>query len=133
MKKLLTITLALAFLAACNNDQEKPAETKPEETKPEAPAVVDITQTPEYTKGLELIGNSDCLTCHSVTDKIVGPSYQDVANKYANAPDTIVTHLANKIIKGGGGVWGENMMMPHPNVSQADAEAMVKYVLLLKK
>ena len=132
MKKLLTVTLALAFLAACNNYQEKPAEASGE-TKPEAPAVVDITQTPEYTKGLELIGNSDCLTCHSVTDKIIGPSYQEVADKYASAPDTIVSHLASKIIHGGKGVWGEVAMTPHPNVSQEDAEAMIKYVLLLKK
>jgi len=62
-----------------------------------------------------------------------GPSYRDVANKYASLPDTIVTHLAGKIIKGGSGVWGEVPMTPHPALSEEDAKSMVKYILLLKK
>ena len=79
-----------------------------------------------------LIAKSDCLTCHKVDEKLTGPPYRDVANKYADLPDTIVTHLADKIRSGGSGVWGEIMMLPHPAISQADAEAMVKYILLLK-
>ena len=63
---------------------------------------------------------------------ITGPSYRDVANKYAGLPDTIVTHLASKIISGGNGVWGDVFMLPHPGISKEDAEAMVKYILLLK-
>jgi cytochrome c len=129
MKRIWIATLALAFLAACNSGEEP----KTEEKKEEAPAQVDITETPEYKKGLELIGQSDCFTCHSVADKMTGPSYKDVANKYASAGDTIVTHLAKKIIAGGSGVWGQIPMAPHPNISQEDAEAMVKYVLLLKQ
>jgi cytochrome c len=129
MKRVLIVSFALAFLAACNSSEEPKAEEK----KEEAPAVVDITETPEYKKGLELIGQSDCLTCHSVADKMTGPSYQDVANKYASAGDTIVSHLAKKIIAGGSGVWGQVPMAPHPNITQEDAEAMVKYVLLLKQ
>jgi cytochrome c len=80
-----------------------------------------------------LVSKSDCLTCHKIDEKLTGPPYRDVANKYASYPDTIVAHLANKIKKGGNGVWGEIMMLPHPNISQADAETMVKYILLLKK
>ena len=120
--------MSILFLVACNSES-KPAEEK----KEEAPAVNDITKNPDYQKGLELIAKSDCLTCHNVTDKINGPAYQDVATKYANAGDTIVAHLANKIISGGSGVWGEIPMIPHPAISKEDAESMVKYILLLKK
>ncbi len=130
MKRVLIFAMALAFLAACNNDTEP---SKPEEKKEETPAIVDNTQNPDYVKGLDLIGKSDCLTCHNVVDKLIGPSYKDVAAKYAGTSDTIVTHLANKIKAGGTGVWGETSMIPHPDLSQQDAEAMVKYILLLKK
>jgi cytochrome c len=78
-----------------------------------------------------LIAQSDCLTCHKVDEKAIGPAYRDVANKYSNDNQT-VTMLADKIIKGGAGVWGQIPMTPHPNLSKQDAEQMVKYVLLLK-
>src|SRR5689334_2372183 len=135
MKKLLLIPVALLALIACNNNSSTPETTKdtPTATTNTPPAEVPITDNPDYKAGLALIAKNDCLTCHSVNDKINGPAYKDVAAKYANAGDTIVTHLAKKIIAGGSGVWGEIPMTPHPQVSQADAEQMVKYVLLLKK
>jgi len=58
--------------------------------------------------------------------------YRDVANKYASLPDTIIGHLAGKIITGGNGVWGDTYMKPHAGLSKEDEEAMVKYILLLK-
>ena len=73
------------------------------------------------------------MTCHQIDEKLTGPPYREVANKYAGMSDTIVTHLAKKVLTGGNGVWGEIFMTPHPDVSQADAETMVKYILLLKK
>jgi cytochrome c len=81
---------------------------------------------------LELIAKSDCLTCHKVDEKLTGPSYREVANKYASQAPGIIPTLAEKIVKGGSGNWGEVPMLPHPTVSQADAEKMVKYILLLK-
>ena len=79
-----------------------------------------------------MIGKSDCLTCHKINEKSTGPAYSDVAAKYAPAADTTIQRLAGKIIKGGAGVWGTIPMTPHPQVPQADAEQMVKYILLLK-
>ena len=79
------------------------------------------------------MAKNKCLTCHAIDDKVTGPPYREVANKYANYPDTIVAHLAHKIITGGNGVWGEVFMTPHPDLSREDAEAMVKYIRLLKK
>ncbi|MFX5761018.1 c-type cytochrome, partial [Acinetobacter baumannii] len=78
---------------------------------------------PDYQKGLELIGKSDCLTCHKVSEKLIGPAYKDVAAKYENTPENIKM-LAGKIIKGGQGVWGAVPMTAHPQLSEADAEQM---------
>src|SRR5258705_4890574 len=119
MKKHLFIILSVAILAACGGSSSG--------NKKET-AVSDITENPDYKAGFALISKSDCLTCHKVDEKLTGPSYRDVANKYAGLPDTIVTHLAGKVISGGSGVWGEIIMLPHPAISQADAEAMVKYI-----
>lgn len=81
-------------------------------------------------KGEQLISSSDCLTCHKVDAKIIGPSYMDVAKKYS-ATESNIEMLAGKIIQGGAGVWGDIPMAPHPNISKDDAKEMVKYVLAL--
>jgi len=133
LKKYFVIAAAMAFLAACggndNNASNGGGDTAAASTATNETA--DITANPDYQKGLDLISKSDCLTCHKVTEKVVGPAYQDVANKYAGV-DTAVTYLAHKVIHGGSGVWGPAMMTPHPQLSEEDAEQMVKYVLLLK-
>jgi len=132
MKKLILPIAMLCILAACGGGSDKKTEGEKKEDKP-AVAADDISANPDYQKGLALVAGSDCLTCHKVEEKITGPSYRDVANKYAGTSDTVVTYLANKIIKGGVGVWGQTPMTAHASLSQADAEAMVKYILLLKK
>jgi cytochrome c len=129
MKKIVLLTMVVALLVSCGGKKNE-GENKPAEEKKEA--ANDPSSNPDYQAGLELIAKSDCLTCHKVDEAVTGPSYRDVANKYGGMPDTIVAHLAGKIIQGGKGVWGETYMTPHPNVPQADAEAMVKYILLLK-
>ena len=130
MKKVFFLVFTCALLASCGGNDSKTGKTdsKKEETKTD-----DLASNPDYQKGLELASKSDCFTCHQIEDKLTGPSYREVANKYAGMPDTIVTHLAGKIISGGSGVWGEIMMTPHPSMSKEDAEAIVRYVLLLKK
>ncbi|MFN8291169.1 MAG: c-type cytochrome [Chitinophagaceae bacterium] len=135
MKKITFILATTVLLAACGggSDKKEGGETKTEGTKTETTADNDLSSNPVYQKGIELISKSDCLTCHKIEEKLTGPAYRDVANKYAGMPDTIVTHLAHKIIQGGTGVWGEVMMTPHASLSQEDAEAIVKYILLLKK
>ena len=116
--------MAVAGLVyACGSNDKK-------NKQPGEPA---ITENADYQQGLALVAKNQCLTCHQVEDKLTGPPYREVAEKYAGMPDTIVAHLARKIISGGNGVWGEIFMLPHPGVSQVDAETMVKYILLLKK
>lgn len=138
MKKIFIILSITMIGYACGNqDASKTGgETNAQTTEPAAesatPAVQDVTENPDYQKGLELIAKSDCLTCHKVEEKAIGPAYRDVANKYTN-DDQTVKMLADKIIKGGAGVWGQIPMTPHPALSPEDAQQMVKYVLLLKK
>ncbi len=130
MKKYLVSITLLTFIAACGGGTG--TENKSDTTATtETPAPTDISENPDYKAGLALIGKSDCLTCHKTLEKLIGPSYKDVAIKYAGS-DTAITYLAGKIIKGGSGVWGTVPMTPHPQVSEADAEQMVKYILLLK-
>lgn len=80
--------------------------------------------------GEQMIETLDCSGCHSVTEKMVGPSYQEIAAKYTDKDTEL---LASKIIEGGSGVWGGVPMSPHPQVSKEDAEKMVQYILSLKK
>ena len=131
MKRVLIVTVALTMFAACgSNDTNKSAATKEDTTKTTS---TDPSSNPDYQKGLAIEASSDCATCHKIDEKVQGPAYQDIAKKYAGLPDTIVTHLAKKVISGGTGVWGDIVMIPHPQLTQADAEAAVKYILLLKK
>lgn len=133
MKKYFVSAALVALIAACGGGTEKKedATTTPAET-PAAPAVTDVSENPDYKAGLALIAKSDCLTCHKVTEKLIGPAYQEVANKYAGQ-DTAIAYLSSKIIKGGSGVWGTAPMAGHPQLAQADVEQMVKYILLLKQ
>ena len=128
MKKLFLLPV-LVFAMACGGGSS----SKTEEPKKEEAKTDDLSKNPDYQKGLELIANNDCFTCHQIDDKLNGPPYREVANKYASYPDTIVTHLANKVLTGGNGVWGEVMMTPHPSLSQADAKEIQQYIMLLKK
>ncbi len=83
-------------------------------------------------KGAQLIEQSDCVGCHRVDQKILGPAYEAVAQKYENTEKN-VDYLASKIIEGGKGVWGEVPMTPHPGLSEEDAKAMAQYILSLRK
>ena len=126
MKKYFILLAIVGIAAACGGNNK--AEEKSVTT---AAPVSDLSSNPDYVKGLELIGKSDCLTCHKVREKLIGPAYKDVAAKYEST-EANISMLAGKIIKGGKGVWGEVPMTPHPTVSEADAKQMIKYVLLLK-
>jgi cytochrome c len=73
-----------------------------------------------------------CVACHNVKGaKTVGPTYADVAKKYAGQKDA-EAKLADKVKKGGQGVWGQTPMPPNANVPDADVRALVKWVLSIK-
>lgn len=73
----------------------------------------------------------NCMACHAVEKKLVGPSYKDVANKYAGQGDA-VNKLAAKIVKGGSGVWGPIPMPANNQVSEVEAQKLATWILGLK-
>ena len=83
-------------------------------------------------EGKNLAATLDCKVCHKEAEKSIGPSYKAVSEKYAKDTKAKV-YLTNKIIKGGGGVWGETVMAAHPDLKQSDAEMIVDYILGLNK
>ncbi|MFN3375260.1 MAG: c-type cytochrome [Burkholderiaceae bacterium] len=86
--------------------------------------------TPAFAD-MALATSKNCMACHAVDKKLVGPSYKDVAAKYAGQKDA-VDKLAAKIIKGGKGVWGEVGMPANPQVNEAEAKKLAAWVLTQK-
>ena len=80
---------------------------------------------------LALAKAKNCMACHAVDKKLVGPAYKDVAAKYAGQKDA-VDKLAVKIMKGGSGVWGPVPMPANTQVSEAEAKQLAAWVLSLK-
>ena len=76
-----------------------------------------------------LAKSKNCLSCHAVDKKVVGPAYKDVAKKYTAKDEAM---LAEKVIKGGKAVWGPVPMPPNPSVTPDDAKKLVKWILSLK-
>lgn len=77
---------------------------------------------------MALANSKNCMACHAAEKKLVGPSYKDIATKYAGQADA-VDKLANKIIKGGAGAWGPVPMPANAQVSDADAKKLVTWIL----
>ena len=118
----LTFIIALAVACGGNSDSSTTQTTTTTATTPKVEAM---------KPGEKLINTADCIGCHNKTQKIIGPSYVDIAAKY-EATDKNIELLAGKIINGGKGVWGDIAMTPHASMSKDDAKEMVKYILSLK-
>lgn len=79
----------------------------------------------------ELAQKKACMACHGMDKKIVGPAYLDVAKKYKGQKDA-EAKLVQKVLKGGGGVWGTMAMPANAQVNEAEAKQLVKWILSLK-
>lgn len=79
-----------------------------------------------------LLAKGGCLACHKVDAKLVGPSYKDVAAKYAGADAAKIDELAQKVIKGGKDVWGPIPMPPNTKLTLDEARTLVVYILKMK-
>lgn len=82
--------------------------------------------------GKRLIDDSDCSACHQVDRASIGPSFQQVAEKYTGSDqneEEVEVYLVEKIIQGGGGVWGDQAMAAHPQLTTDEASSMVAYIL----
>jgi cytochrome c len=124
MKHLLYI-ISFLFLTSCGGNKSEQPAAETEVAKPSEPVVADAIK-----EGEKLVAESDCKTCHHPTNKIIGPAHTDVAKKYEFTAANVKL-LADRIVKGGSGVWGEIPMTPHPDLKPEDAEKMARYVLSL--
>jgi len=95
--------------------------------KPEAKAAPAISEA----EGLQLAKKSNCLACHAIDKKVVGPAWKDVAARYRGDAGA-EARLMDKIAKGGSGVWGVVPMPPSPQVGEADRRTLARFVLSLK-
>jgi len=136
---MAVIATAMVAVSACGGSGSTSSESATAETSAPAPAPekeISLEEKykddPIYIKGVELMGQNDCPSCHMLERKIVGPSYADVAAKYESTQENIDL-LASRVIAGNVGVWGEIPMPAHPTLSEEDAKELAKFVLLLKK
>jgi cytochrome c len=134
-KKLIVGALCMMFaLFICHASAQVKKKTIVKK-KPVAAAAKPAPKPPfataqEIEDGKGLIAKSDCLACHKVDEKLVGPPYTAVAGKYPQNQSS-VTELSKKIVSGGSGVWGPVPMAPHPAITPEDADKMIKYILTL--
>ena len=141
MKNLIATALLFSLTVTSCSDKKgtDPIPTVPEsnvmmeEPKPQpaTPAAAPASgPEADIAEGKSLVEGTDCLSCHKIDAKLVGPAYQDIAAKYTDAD---IDHLAQKVIDGGKGNWGDIPMTPHAGLSKDNAKLMVKYILSLKK
>ena len=93
-------------------------------------ALATVATAPAFANA-DLAQKKNCMACHAVDKKVVGPGYKEVAAKYAGQKDA-VDKLAQKIIKGGSGVWGPVPMPANAQVSEAEAKQLVQWIMTLK-
>ena len=79
----------------------------------------------------ELLQKKNCFACHAMDKRKYGPNFKEIAAKYGDTAKTNAL-IAKKIKAGGAGVWGEDMMPPQPQVADAEALILAKYILSLK-
>lgn len=143
MKKVFIVLCISAVITACGGGSKSgsaDSTTAANETAKSAESNADTNANKTGTEpstgamepGLKLIAGSDCKTCHKEDVKLIGPAFKDIAAKYP-ATDANIDTLANKVIKGGKGNWGEIPMAGHPALAVNDAKTIVKYILSLKK
>ena len=125
MKKTLLLLSAFTLtLVACGGSTDS--------TSTSTTTIASAPAAPTTTGGELLIAKADCVGCHHKENKLIGPAYQAIAEKYPSNEENI-NLLADKIINGGKGVWGTIPMTPHAKITQDDAKQMVTYILSLKK
>lgn len=120
MNKLFITGIVSLFIISCSKKETSEIQLSSDNSRP---VTVNVS-------GQSLIEASDCMACHNADERLIGPSYKEIAAKYSEKDIEI---LASKIIEGGSGVWGSVPMQPHPQISKEDAKKMVEYILSQKK
>lgn len=93
--------------------------------------VTGAAQALDEAAAIELAKNSGCMSCHSAKEKVVGPSFSAVAEKYKDDKDAVAT-LAQSIQNGSKGKWGRIPMPPHASLSAGDVKTLAQWVMATK-
>lgn len=93
-------------------------------------ALASVASAPAFANA-DLAQKKNCMACHAIDKKVVGPAYKEVAAKYAGQKDA-VDKLSQKVIKGGSGVWGPVPMPANAQVNEAEAKQLVQWIMTLK-
>jgi cytochrome c len=93
-------------------------------------AIASLASAPALASA-DLAQKKNCMACHATDKKVIGPGYKDVAAKYAGQKDA-ADKLAEKIVKGGVGVWGQVPMPANPQVTAAEAKTLATWILTVK-
>ena len=93
-------------------------------------ALAAVATAPAFANA-DMAQKKNCMACHAIDKKVVGPAYKEVAAKYAGQKDA-VDKLAQKVIKGGSGVWGPVPMPANAQVNEAEAKQLVQWIMTLK-
>jgi cytochrome c len=125
MRKAALLMIMMISFSCSKSDNSGNKDVLVEEEMPATKVISD-----PIAEGKSLVEGSDCLGCHQMDERMIGPSYKEVAAKYENTPEN-VEMLADKIIKGSSGVWGD-VPMPAHGFSKENAKFMAQYILSLK-
>ena len=128
IKKLIFFSCISLITSACGSKSE--TQKAEDYGTPQVESAPIKVSEDLVAQGAALVKKSDCTTCHHAINMLVGPAHTDVAKKYEFTNENIEM-LADRIIKGGSGVWGQVIMTPHPDISRDDALKMARYVLSL--
>lgn len=93
--------------------------------------VTGAAQALDEAAAIELAKNSGCMSCHSAKEKVVGPSFSAVAEKYKDDKDAVAT-LAQSIQNGSKGKWGRIPMPPHASLGAGDVKTLAQWVMATK-
>ena len=110
----------------------KPPQTEAPQPPSAATPVTGAAEAPQTSSlaGQALVQASDCLRCHGMDRRYVGPSFRQIADRYREQPDA-ANYLARKIREGSVGVWGRTVMPRHPQVNEAQSSDMARWLLSL--
>ena len=110
----------------------KPAQADAPQQPTSTATVAGVAEVPQTSSlaGQALVQASDCLRCHGMDRRYVGPSFRQIADRYREQPDA-ANYLARKIREGSVGVWGRTVMPRHPQVNEAQSSDMARWLLSL--
>ena len=110
----------------------KPPQADTPEPSSAATPVAGVAEVPQTSSlaGQTLVQASDCLRCHGMDRRYVGPSFRQIADRYREQPDA-ADYLARKIREGSVGVWGRTVMPRHPQLTEAQSSDMARWLLSL--